>query len=627
MFAWKTLITKMMMKKILIALSVLVPALSWSQDLRWQQKVDYRMNVDLNTETHQFSGDQTLFYFNNSPDTLYQVFYHLYFNAFQPGSMMDFRSQNIADPDSRVGDRISKLKASEIGFLKVSKLTQNGRDLFHKSEETILEVKLAEPIPPRGVAIFEMQFNGQVPSQVRRSGRDNAEGIAYSMAQWYPKMCEYDELGWHSIPYVGREFYGVWGHYDVKISIDQSFTVAATGILQNSQEIGHGYANAEIKHKKRTKLNWHFKAENVHDFVWAADPDYKHTQITAEDGTILRFFYEETNRNKDAWAALPNIIAKVWPYITRRFGPYPYGNYSFIQGGDGGMEYPMATLITGAERSVTSLTGVSIHELMHSWYHTLLATNESLYAWMDEGFTTLASSDVMNELRRYNLIPGEYQPMPYIDLYNGYRNLIKSGREEPLSTHADHFNTNFAYGTGSYTKGAVFLKQLEYIVGSEVFDKALLDYYYQWRFRHPNDKDFIRVFEKAADMKLDWYREYFINTTKVIEYQIEDIKAENQTTLVTLKRLGTMPMPIDIEVTYKDGSTSWHTIPLVMMRGEKKQDLGKQMSLEPDWPWTHPTYQMVIGHPIDLIKSVRIDPTLRLADFDLSNNLKELQEN
>jgi hypothetical protein len=606
---------------------MLYPVLSQSQPVRWQQKVDYRMNIDFDIENHRFTGDQLLFYFNNSPDTLYRVFYHLYFNAFQPGSMMDVRSQNLPDPDSRVGDRISRLKPSEIGYLNVKSLLLNGSPLQYTTEGTVLEVELPNPILPHSASVFEMSFEGQVPVQIRRSGRNSAEGIAYSMAQWYPKMCEYDQQGWHADPYVGREFYGVWGNYDVHINIDQAYTVAATGHLQNAHEIGHGYSDNETKHRKGEKLNWHFRVENVHDFVWAADPDYRHTQTVTEDGTILHFFFEETERNKDAWAALPQVIARAWPYITKRFGPYPYGRYAFIQGGDGGMEYPMATLITGADRSLGSLVGVAIHELMHSWYQMMLATNESLYAWMDEGFTSLASTEIMNELRRQKLIPGTYQPLPYIDLYNGYRNLIKSGREEPLSTHADHFSTNYAYGNGSYTKGAVFLKQLEYIVGKETFDAALLDYYYQWRFRHPDAHDFIRVFERASGMELDWYLQYFIYSTKVTEYLIEDIRADDQQTLVILKRLGTMPMPVDVEVTYKDGSTSMHTIPLVMMRGQKNRDGGESLIVERDWPWTHPSYEMVIQRPIDQIKAVRIDPSLRLADFDLSNNMKELQEN
>ena len=194
----------------------------------------------MDVKTHRFDGSQKLIYTNNSPDTLNKVYYHLYFNAFQPGSMMDIRSLTIDDPDRRVGDRISKLTDDEIGFQRITSLKQNGKDLNYHTEGTILEVTLNEPILPGKKATFDMEFNAQVPLQVRRSGRDNAEGISYSMSQWYPKMVEYDYLGWHANPYIGREFHGVWGDFDVKITIDPAYTIGGTGYLQNANDIGHG---------------------------------------------------------------------------------------------------------------------------------------------------------------------------------------------------------------------------------------------------------------------------------------------------------------------------------------------------------------------------------------------------
>ena len=191
----------------------------------------------MDVNTHQFKGHQLLDYTNNSPDTLLRVFYHLYFNAFQPGSMMDVRSRTITDPDGRIMDRISKLGPDEIGYLKVSTLEQDGIPLSFNITGTILEVELAKPLLPNATVRFDMQFQGQVPVQIRRSGRDNAEGVAYSMSQWYPKISEYDYRGWHANPYVGREFYGVWGDFEVKLHIDKDYTVAASGYLQNPQAI------------------------------------------------------------------------------------------------------------------------------------------------------------------------------------------------------------------------------------------------------------------------------------------------------------------------------------------------------------------------------------------------------
>ncbi|MBT8394126.1 MAG: M1 family peptidase, partial [Bacteroidia bacterium] len=250
----------------------------------WQQHVDYKMNIDMDVSTFKYKGEQELIYTNNSPDTLNRVFYHLFFNAFQPGSEMDVRSLTISDPDPRVRDRISKLKPDEIGYINVSSLKQNGQKLKFETVGTILEVNLSKPIKPGEQVKFDMRFNGQVPLQIRRAGRNNRENVALSMAQWYPKMAEYDFEGWHADPYIGREFYGVWGDFDVKITIDKDYVLGGTGYLQNPNEIGHGYEAEPINTTKPNKLTWHFKAPNVHDFTWAADPDYIHDTLQVPDG-------------------------------------------------------------------------------------------------------------------------------------------------------------------------------------------------------------------------------------------------------------------------------------------------------------------------------------------------------
>jgi len=248
----------------------------------WQQYVDYKMDVVMDVKNYQYHGKQELMYTNNSQDTLKRVFYHLYFNAFQPGSEMDARLQNIADPDARMVNkitadrktvkesRISKLKPNEIGFLKISNFKQDGVDAIAKEVETILEVTLAKPLLPNSTSKFTLDFDGQVPVHIRRAGRNNSEGVEFSMAQWYPKIAEFDFEGWHADPYIAREFHGVWGNFNVKITIDKEYTIGGSGYLQNPNEIGHGYQNAGVlvKHPKNTKtLTWHFLAPNVHDFT------------------------------------------------------------------------------------------------------------------------------------------------------------------------------------------------------------------------------------------------------------------------------------------------------------------------------------------------------------------------
>jgi len=503
------------MKKIspILLLLLFITQIAAAQNqLYWQQEVDYTMEIDVDTENHQYTGKQVLEYTNNSPDVLDRVFYHLYFNAFQPNSMMDTRSRTIDDPDRRVRDRIFHLDESEIGYQRVQSLTQDGAAVDYTTEGTILVVELNEPIEPGETTTFEMKWEAQVPLQVRRSGWNNAEGVEFSMSQWYPKLAEYDYMGWHPNPYVAREFHGVWGDFDVKITIDKEYIVGGSGILQNPNEIGYGYEDdgTEVKRPRGDKLTWHFVAEDVIDFFWGADPDFVHTTAQVPGGPKLHFLYqqdvvdveaseEENEQYTQNWERLPELTVQAFEYANEQFGEYPYPQFSVVQGGDGGMEYPMGTLITGG-RSLGSLVGVTVHELYHSWYQNVIATNESLYPWIDEGFTSFATSETMAFLfgREGN---------PHRGSYGSYRAIVNAGQEEPMVTHADHFTTNRAYGVASYSKGSVYLNQLSYVIGDEAFRRGMLRFHREWKMKHPTPNDFLRIMEDESGMILDWYNE------------------------------------------------------------------------------------------------------------------------
>lgn len=597
-----------------ILLCLSLSFISYSQSY-WQQEAHYKMDIDFNTDNHQFDGKQELTYINHSPDTLNKVFYHLYFNAFQPGSMMDIRSRTIVDPDRRVGDRISKLSQNEMGIQEIISLKQNDSNLDFNVEGTILNVTLNEILLPGDTVKFNMEFKTQVPLQIRRSGRMNKEGIDYSMSQWYPKLCEYDKDGWHANPYVGREFYGIWGSFDVRIHMDANYTIAATGVLQNPDEIGHGYVDKELQNPPE-KLTWKFKAENVHDFVWAADPDYTHEIVINEDGPNFHLFYQKGEKTKH-WEDLGEYMIKTFKYADKHFGKYPYPHYSIIQGGDGGMEYPMATLITG-HRSLKSLVGVSVHESMHSWYQGLLASNEALFAWMDEGFTCYASNRIEKEL-----FPEDF-PDPHAGSYKGYKRIATSDYEEPLCTHADHFDTNWAYGTASYSKGVVILDQLSHIVGQKVIDKSLKRYFDEWAYKHPNASDFKRIVEKESGIELDWYFEYFINTTKTIDYSIYEIIGDEKGTQILLKK-GEMPMPVEFNIVLQNGTVSKYYIPTVLMRGEKEVELNTKILS--DWAWTNPYYSIRLDQAPSEIKEIQLHTTGHIADIEPLNDRVKMPDN
>ena len=610
---------------------LLISSFSFAQNAPyWQQKADYKMDVKMDVKSFTYKGTQEIIYTNNSPDTLKKVYFHLFNNAFQPGSEMDARLQSISDPDKRMvktfktpekttyESRISKLTPTEIGFLKIINFKQDGQSAITKTTGTILEVFLKNPILPNQKSTFTMDFDGQVPVQIRRSGRNSAEGIALSMAQWYPKIAEYDFEGWHPDPYIAREFYGVWGNFDVKITIDKDYTIGGTGYLQNPNEIGHGYEDegVVVKHSKKIKtLTWHFLAPNVHDFTWAADKDYIHDTVQVPNGPKLHFLYKNNPDIKENWKNLQPISVKLMEFFSENVGPYPYKQYSIIQGGDGGMEYAMSTLILG-NGTMAGLQGVTAHEMAHSWFQFVLATNESKHYWMDEGFTSFISDLAENAISTKKV------DNPLEGSYKSYYFMVNSGKELPQTTHADRHDVNQIYSISAYSKGSVFLSQLGYVIGNDNLMKTLRRYYKEFAFKHPTPNDFIRIAEKVSGMELGWYLNDWTKTTNTIDYGIKEVSEKDNKTTITLERIGRMPMPLDLYVEYLDGTAETFYIPLRMMFGEKLNPFTTlKRTVLADWAWSYGTYQFSIDKPKKQIKQIIIDPTEMMADIKKENNI------
>lgn len=541
---------------------------------------------------------------------------------------MDVRLANIEDPDRRKMDtvtnadgeseqisRISRLQPDEIGFLEIKNLQQDGETLQSRVVGTILEVTLAKPILPGKSSLFTLEFDGQLPVMVRRAGRNSSEGVALSMTQWYPKMAAYDFEGWHADPYIGREFHGVWADFDVKITLDKNYTIGASGYLQNKNEIGHGYQDkgVEVKYPRGTKeLTWHFIAPNVHDFAWGADSDFIHDILMTDNGIELHFFYKDNEKIKENWKKLQPKTADLMHYFETVIGEYPYKQYSVIQGGDGGMEYPMCTLITG-ERNLASLIGVTAHELAHMWFQMMLATNESKHPWFDEGFTSLLADLAVDQIMDSH---EKEDDNPFDTMYRNYYYLVQTGKEEPLTTHADRYASSLSYSIASYTKGAVFVTQLAYIIGWENTMQSLKRFYYDYRFTHPTPNDFKRTAEKVSGAQLDWYFIDWTQTTKTVDYAINSVD-ENT---ITLERIGEIPMPIDLIVMYEDDTHESFYIPNDLLRWEKPNPYPQiKRTVLSIWGWANPNYSFDINTD-KKIKAVIIDPSALMTDVDLTNN-------
>ena len=599
------------MKNILFALTLLSTSFVSAQ--YWQQAVDYTIEVALDHETARYNGTQTVVYTNNSPETLHKVFFHQYFNAFKPGSEMAIRLKNAGDKNRRFKVDIDSLSPKQQGYLKVRGLTQDGIMADVVDSETILEVTLPQALAPGESTTFKMSFEGQVPDVIRRAGKNSKEGIAFSMAQWYPKMAEYDYEGWNADPYTGREFHGVWGDFDVKITLDKDFTVAASGYLQNADEIGRGYSDRKKPKTKKGKITWHYVAPNVHDFTWAADPDYIHDTYPGPNNVTLHFFYKNNPDIIDNWKKLQPITAQLMEYFNKNIGPYPYKQYSVVHGGDGGMEYAMLTLITG-NRKFGSLVGVTAHELAHSWFQHILATNETKHEWMDEGFTSFISTLAENEVLEEN------KEFPLAGSYRGYYGLATSGVEMPQATNANRYEHNYAYERAAYSKGAVFLGQLGYIIGQDKLFRTLQTYYDEWKFKHPLPNDLRVIAERVSGIQLQWYLTDWTQTTNRIDYAIEAVNATEKGTEIHLERKELMPMPQEVLIQFKGGSMALHYIPISLMRGEKENTYDLPWTQEKDWTWANPKYSFTIDQPKENIEAIVLDPSNLMADIDKSNN-------
>jgi len=584
----------------------------------WQQHVSYVMDIDMDTENHTYHGKQTATYTNHSPDTLHEIYYHLIWNVFKPNSSLYWHNKTRLDPDPRLL-KLANLNPDEWGYYTIHSLRQNGKDVAYEITESILRVRLNEPLLPGESHVFEMDYTVRIPKLLRRSGYDNAEGIDFSMAQWYPKIAEYRPDGWHADPFLGREFFGVWGDFDVTIHIDKNYVVGGSGYLQNAGEIWQNKDGEwKLKRTRKKKRTWHFKAPNVHDFSWAADPEYVR-ETTEAEGVELNFYYIPTEKNRQQWKVLQDYTAQTLAFFNQVIGPYPYKQYSVIQAGDGGMEYAMCTFIT-ANRTQSSLVGVMIHELAHSWFQFVLATDETRHHWMDEGFTTFISTLAHKVLYEKDTENKNYWTR-LIETYVAYA----TGEDtEPMSLYADSYLSHMSYWVNAYDKGGAFLIHLINIAGFDKTMAFLKNYYQTWKFKHPEPEDMLRVAEKTTGMELDWFYNEWVESTHTVDYGVKKVEPSGDKTRIVIQKKGGMPVPVDVLVVSDDGNYHMYHIPYFRTLQYRTQpnfvEKERFTTLAP-WYDGFPEYSFEVDVPADQINTVAVDPWFFTLDVAPGNNL------
>ncbi len=599
----------------------------------WQQDVHYQIRAKVQTsqvdgkELADVEGSEILTYWNNSPDTLYEVFFHLYQNAFQPESYLHKLEQA-----NKVKSSFGPYESKKHGTT-VNSVAQGGSACQTQLDNTILKIKLNEPILPGSSAEFSISFrtyfdNGSMRRRMKifepAKGYLHIDGV-----HWYPRICVYDaKFRWETQQHLGKEFYGDYGTWDVELSFPNHYVVEATGNLLNSNEVYPGdlrqrldianfrnkpigEAPSVVTAPDGTFKTWRYHAENVHDFAFTADPTYR---IGETEWNGIKCVVVVQEPNAAGWQQTPKFLAEVVKVYSTDFGMFAYPKIVAADARDG-MEYPMITLNGG---NWPGHQYVIAHEVGHNWFFGMLGNNETYRAMLDEGFTQFLTAWSLKAISGRKEYPNSIDEGT---VYMGYLSDAMNHNDAFLNTHSDDFSSALGHGGGYrhvYYKTATMLYNLQYVLGDELFLQAMKHYVNKWKICHPYPEDFRNAITEYAKTDLTWFFDQWMETTKVIDYGIEG-KRKRKTSEpvsryeITLKRKEEMQMPLDIQVTGNKGTQINYLIPNTwFVKNTKATVLPKWTG----WGMLNKTYTFNADLPKgEKIRNIVIDPTQRLADI------------
>lgn len=657
------------MKKIVFLLLVLVQTVAFAQDFDyrseanpyywknrkpyegyWQQDVWYTLDVTLNDQTDEVSGRERLTYYNNSPDTLFVAYFHLYQNAFLKGGYLE--QLNLAnDFKQKFGKYELDGKGTKIHSLKVA-----GQPAEFWIDYSIMKVMLPKPILPGASIEFDIDFttyfdDGGNQRRRMKMFKDAAGNKQFDVVHWYPRICPYDrKFGWETFQHLGKEFYGDYGQYNVNITLPNQYIMDGTGELLNETEVlpealrkkldiknfekkpWEEKASVIIEPNGTTKT-WRYKSVNTHDFAWTCDPTYRIGEVVLplpeNPRGKVRCIALVQEPHASGWQDAAMFCSKIIETYSRDFGTYAYPKMICADARDG-MEYPMLTLDGGRS---PGYYGLIAHEVGHNWFFGMVGNNETYRASLDEGFTQFLTHWSMSRLtkERKQLNSGRfwldkyYRPMPSLDqtIYQGYMRDAMDHVDMPLNTHSDDFNGALNHGGGYgnvYYKTATMLYNLQYVLGDELFLKAMQHYFNQWKMAHPYFEDFRNSIIGYTHVDLNWFFDQWMETTKTIDYKVKSVKHHKGLIYeIKLERKGEMQMPLDVLLTFKDSADKKFTIPNTYF---SKTDFGKPWVKWYGWGKLNPTYTLAVPSSAKLL-NVEIDPSKRLADiYEIDNSWK-----
>ena len=509
------------MRKIIFLLLIALSSWLTAFPQYWQQQVNYSIDVSLNDKEHTLDGFERIEYINNSPDTLRFIWFHLWPNAYK-NDKTAFSDQLLENGNTKFyfSDKGNRGYINRLDF-KVDNITADIED--HPQHIDIVKVILPSPLAPGHKINITTPFHVKLPFNFSRSGHD---GQSYQLTQWYPKPAVYDHKGWHPMPYLDQgEYYSEFGNFDVNITVPKNYVVAATGELQNKDEIDwlksrSSFSWEPLKEKVKSKTGQiqtitqqfpassneikrlQFKQTNVHDFAWFADKRFivKSDTCKLPSGKIIDVYSYFTNEQKEHWKNSLQFTKDAAITRSEWVGEYPYNIISVVQGPQsfgGGMEYPTITIISpiGNERELENLIG---HEVSHNWFYGILGSNERLHPWMDEGLNSYY--DIRQTSWKYGISKKD-------DLTNEklerilLETLVFGKIDQPINEKSEQYNA-VNYGLVAYYKTGEWFKLLEKKLGKEVFDKAIQEYYNQWKFKHPYPEDLKKIIESVSGQDL-----------------------------------------------------------------------------------------------------------------------------
>lgn len=593
----------------------------------WQQDVYYRISAILDDVAETIEGTEVLVYYNNSPNTITEAFFHLYQNAVQPGSLVDDLYNANKTPHT-----FGRYEKQNLGTV-INHCAVNGEPVDVMVNYTVMQVPLKTPLKPGDSVEFRFKFKTHFDrGTIRRRMKvyDHHGFKHFNGVHWYPRICVYDrKFAWETAQHMEHEFYGDFGAYDVELNLPSEYVNEATGELLNAAETYPGDLRKRLdisNFKERLKDDqpqlltprdgsrkiWRYHANNVHDFAWTADPTYRIGEVEWKGIKCIALAQEQ---NAWQWQPTANLVANVVAIYSNDFGMYEYPKMVAADAADG-MEYPMLTLDGGV---YPSHRGLIAHEVGHNWFFGMLGSNETYRASLDEGFTQFLTAWSMKKLTNQNQRPSDVE---YNTNYFGYLRDAIDGTDPSLNTHSDDFNNAIAHGGGYghvYYKTATMLYNLEYVLGDSVFKQAMQQYVKQWKFCHPYTEDFRNSIIMSVGTDLNWFFDQWLETSKYIDYGIKKVKQHSDGHVkIAIARKGDMIMPVDLRLNFNTGGYLDLTIPVSYYN--------KPGSSHPVQPWTgwgklRRNYYLDLSFPASTkISNVQIDPSGRLADINQMDN-------